>query len=233
MTPRNELHELKATAKRIARAMDTPHHSGLDLVAMYLTQPHWNALTIAWDKGWRPSAEALEALVTAEFLIESESLGISAEVPNEFKEHGEIDGHPYTIESGFEVLMGGQGWRILVEHAPSKTPTIEAYSKEAKALIRDPLFIEKALAMCNVAAEKLRARSAAEWPKQSMTPDADGNVQHPLTKSTANEWFCLHCDCSSTGVEMARNMWHCPKCSANPLDMHSYMWWKEPVAPES
>lgn len=49
-----QLQSLKTTAKRIARASRIAHHEALDLVARHLEQPHWNALTTAWDQGWRP-----------------------------------------------------------------------------------------------------------------------------------------------------------------------------------
>jgi hypothetical protein len=34
----------------------------LDIVATRCEQPHWNALTAAWNNGWRPTTEQLEAL---------------------------------------------------------------------------------------------------------------------------------------------------------------------------
>lgn len=68
MTNHNELHSLRTTAKRVARARRIAHHEALDLIARKLQQPHWNALTAAWDKGWRPEPEAVEALASVENL---------------------------------------------------------------------------------------------------------------------------------------------------------------------
>jgi hypothetical protein len=142
------------------------------------------------------------------------------------EEHGSIDGHAYTPEIDFEVLMGGDGWAISLEHAPSEEPVIEVYDQGETNPILDPAFRLKALAICENAAERLRARIAADWPRRSTRPDADGQAQHPLFKGVANKWYCLHCDSESTGAQMAQNMWHCPKCSATPIDIFISPFWK-------
>lgn len=227
MTLRNELQSLKTIAKRIARAKRIAHHGGLDIVAVYLKKPHWNALTAAWDKGWRPEPEALEALATAEMLIEGEAMAIPVVgVGCGINEEGDIDGHPYSLEIDFEVLMSGKGWCILLEHAPSEKPVIEVYNQSEDNPILNFEFRSKALAICNDAVEKLRARIATDWPTRSTKPDADGQAQHPLFKGVASTWYCNHCDGEFTGSQMAGNMWHCPKCSATPLDISTTPYWK-------
>jgi hypothetical protein len=227
MTTRNNLQSLKTIAKRFARAKRIAHHEALDLIASNLNQPHWNALVAAWANGWRPTPEAIEALAASEKSIDADVmaipvLGIGCGVERQ----GQIDGHPYTLEIDFEVLMGGEGWAICVEHAPSKEPVIEIYDRRPNNPALDPAFLSKALAMCNEAVESLRARIAADWPRRSTKPDADGNAQHPLSKGVASRWYCLHCDGAFTGSQMADNMWHCPKCSAVPIDIFPEPFWK-------
>jgi hypothetical protein len=229
MTTRNNLQSFKLTAKLIARAKRIPHHGALNIVATYLKQPNWHALTREWDKGWRPEPEAVEALATAETLIDSDVMTIPVVgIGQGVKEEGVLDGHPYTLEIDFEVVMGGRGWCILLAHAPSEKPVIETYDTDDNNPVRDPKFVEKALVICNGAVERLRARIATDWPRRSTKPDTDGNAQHPLTKGVANEWYCLHCDDKSTGIKMASNMWHCPKCSATPLDIFASPFWRAP-----
>jgi hypothetical protein len=227
MTRNNDLQSLKTFAKRLARTSRIAHHEALDLIARQLRQPHWNALTAAWKKGWRPEPEALEALVDSRNtapanVLAIPMLGIGLGV----EEHGVIDGHPYSLEIDFEVLMGGDGWCILLEHAPSEKPVIEVYDQSDANPIRNPEFQAKAIAVCHEAAERLRAHIAADWPRRSTKPDSDGLVQHPLSKAVSNKWYCLHCNGAFTGAQMAENMWHCPKCSATPIDIFVEPFWK-------
>lgn len=224
-----QLHALKTTAKRIARARRIPHHQALDLVAVHFKQPHWNALTAAWDQGWRPEPEDVDYLSTAEKTIGDPVMAIPIlGIGQGVQEHGSIDGHAYRLEIDFEVHMAEIGWwAIAVEQAPSQEPEIEIYNQSETNPIFDPVFKSKALATCHAAAERLRARIAADWPRRSTKPDADGQVQHPLKKGVASStWYCLHCDGESTGAQMAANMWHCPKCNATPIDIFITPFWK-------
>jgi hypothetical protein len=227
MTPDKQLQSLRTAAKRIGRARRIAHHEALDLVARQLGRPHWNALTAAWDKGWRPRPADVESLSSAEETIDVDVMAIPVlGLGQGVKEHGYIDGHPYSLEIDFEVLMGGDGWAICLEHAPSEKPLIEAYDQSDTNPILNPLFVSKALEICNKAADKLRARIAADWPRRSTKPDADGQAQHPLSKGVASKWYCLHCDGESTGAQMAENMWHCPRCNATPIDIFISPFWK-------
>lgn len=180
-------------------------------------------------KGWRPDPEKLEAFTDAWNAEDANprsrppiGLGFATE------EHGSIDGHDYTIEIDFEVLMGGQGRAICVEQAPSESPIIERYGDSETNPILDPTFRSKALMIAYEAAEKLRARIAADWPRRSTKPDKEGRALHPLfrERGLSSEWHCLHCDAVSTGAQMAANMWHCPACSATPIDMFAEPFWK-------
>ena len=229
MTNDINLNSLKTIAKRLARQQRIAHHEALNAIANEFEFPHWKALTVAWQKGWRPNPEKLGALTNAcnARIADTRSrppigLGFASQ------EHGSIDGHDYTIEIDFEVLMGGQGWAICVEQAPSESPVIERYGDSESNPILDPVFVSEALKVANAAAEKLRARIASDWPRRSTKPDKEGRVLHPLFRGRglSSEWHCLHCDAASTGEEMAANMWHCPKCSATPIDIFAEPFWK-------
>lgn len=228
MTHYNDLQSLKTIAKRLARKNRIAHHKALDLIANQLGQAHWNALTAAWEKCWRPEPKMLEELLepkdnanTDVMAIPILGIGVGVE------EHGVIDGHPYRLEIDFEVHMAEIGWwSILVEHAPSAKPQIEVYNESKTNPILDPVFRSKALAICHEAADRLRARIAVDWPRRSTKPDADGRTQHPLSKGVSSDWHCLHCDGAFSGAQMANNMWHCPKCSATPIDIFAEPFWK-------
>lgn len=226
MTQHNELQSLKTLAKRLARKNRTPLHKALDLIAIQLGQAHWNALTVAWKKGWRPESTMLERFINAKDSAEGDVMAIPV-LGLGVEEHGVIDGHPYRLEIDFEVHMAEIGWwSILVEHAPSESPQIEVYDDSDDNPIRDPEFRAKALAICQEAADRLRARISVDWPRRSTKPDADGQAQHPLFKGISSKWYCLHCDGESTGAQMAENMWHCPKCNATPIDIFAERFWK-------
>ena len=138
---------------------------------------------------------------------------------------GEIDGEPYTLSVYFdEVLIGGDGWGIHFGHAPSEPAKIETYTKPNP--LDDKAFFSQVMKMAMEAADGVRQAIAKDWGTASMQPDTDGSVKHPLFGGVSAEWSCMHCDTRSTGAHMAANMWHCPKCSATPLDMHPHAWWK-------
>lgn len=228
MTYRNDLQSLKTLAKRLARMKRIAHHEALDFIASDLGQPHWNSLTAAWRKGWRPEQTALESLLGS-----SDAAGQDDTVTPIFgkacgvENNGSIDGHPYTLNIDLEVVMAGRGWSICVEHAPSEKPVIERYDNREDNPVLNPEFVSKALVICNAAAEELRGHIAADWPRRSTKPDAEGRTAHPLfDRGLSNEWHCLHCEGAFSGAQMAANMWHCPKCSATPLDIFASPFWK-------
>jgi hypothetical protein len=224
MTIQNDLQSLKIIAKRFARERRIAHHEALDLVAKQLGQSHWNALTAAYGNGWRPHSSAVEALseLLNDAVMKIPVLGLGQGV----KQSGSIDGHPYTLEIDFEVVMSGNGWAILLEHAPSSKPLLEIYDQRPDNPLRDPKFKEQALAICYEAADRLRTRIAVDWPRRSTKPDADGQAQHPLSKGLSSTWHCLHCDGAFTGSQMAGNMWHCPNCNATPIDIFITPFWR-------
>ncbi len=229
MTDYNKLNSLKTIAKRLARRQRIAHHKALDALANAFEFPHWKALTVAWETGWRPDTAKVDAFTDASVAGNTNprsrppiGLGFATE------EHGNIDGHDYTLEIDLEVLIGGQGWSICVEQAPSESPVIERYGESESNPILDPAFRSKALLIAYAAAEQLRARIAQDWPRRSTKPDKEGRALHPLFRESGpcKEWHCLHCDAVSTGAQMAANMWHCPKCSATPLDIFAEPFWR-------
>lgn len=235
MTDRNDLQTLKTLAKRYARANRVPHHEALDLVAAELGFPHWKAVANAARDSWRPSPEQLAdiaALVrkTAPTFQrpqtdrESITLVFGDDEP---VEEGTIGPHPYWIEEAMDdVHLSGKGWHILVGEALSAEPVVEVTDKRFKSNpIHDPEFVKEALKIAQARAAIVRARISSDWPRRSTKPDADGRARHPLFGNLSKEWFCLHCDGKSTGAEMARNMWHCPTCSATPIDIFSSPFW--------
>lgn len=230
MTDRNELHAIKTIAKRLARARRIAHHEALDLIARELKHAHWRALTVAWDKGWRPFQSQVEMLPKLEAPARPYSLFSfpTADAVPLAEYTGEIDGQPYAIEIDFEVLMYGRGWTICVEQAPFEKPQIEMDRRIKANPILDPKFREKALQIANESAEMLRAGIARDWPRRSTKPDANGCVVHPLwaDREPSSEWCCLHCDGTFTGAQMAASMWHCPECGANPIDIFVEPFWK-------
>ena len=224
MTIRNELDTLRTFAKRLARKHRIPHHSALDIIAMQYGHPHWNALMKAWDKGWCPAPHELID-INEPSVTESPIRGVGFVSTSQ----GVIAGEPYTLEVGFDdVLIGGNGWAIYLGHAPSEGARIERYTKPNP--LDDKAFFSEVMKIANKAADRVREAIAQDWPLRSTNPDQDGTVVHPLFGGVSDEWYCHHCDARSTGAEMAANMWHCPKCSATPLDMHPAAWWKEPVS---
>ncbi|WP_406873228.1 hypothetical protein WHT83_05635 [Aminobacter sp. P9b] len=56
------LKDIKALAKRVARASRIQHIAALDAVAVELEQSHWRGLMEAAKKGWSPTPEQLANL---------------------------------------------------------------------------------------------------------------------------------------------------------------------------
>jgi hypothetical protein len=224
MTIHNELDALRAFAKRLARKHRIPHYNALDIIAMQYGHQHWNALMKAWDKGWCPAPHELID-INEPSVTESPIRGPGFVSTSQ----GGIVGEPYTLEVGFDdVLIRGNGWVIYLGHAPSKAAKIETYTKPNP--LDDKAFLSEVMRIANKAADGVRKAIAQDWPCGSTNPNENGTVVHPLFGGASAEWYCHHCDVRSTGTEMAANMWHCPKCSATPLDMYPEAWWKESVS---
>ena len=186
--------------------------------------PDWNDLTKAFDKGWRPTWVHMER---AENLLYNVRDGIP---PRDTSNDTAVvlNGHQCTLTEDFmDVLVWGNNWSIHLGHAPSESAEVETYGPCA---IDDPEVLAEAMKVLNEAADRLRARIADDLPRDAMKPDTEGRVIHPLMRSEAySGWYCLHCDGKFTGTEMSSNMWHCPNCSATPIDIFPIAWWKEAV----
>jgi hypothetical protein len=213
MTVRTEFQALKAVAKQRARAQRIAHSMALDAIAAELGLPHWNALTAAWERGWRPTAAQMKSVRGPDNQMAS-----SREISHVEKSTGEISGEPYELEIDFDsVLVSGNGWAVHVGHAPSEKAQVEKYVTPNP--LDDPAFFKEVIEIANSAADRVREAISQDWPRRSTKPDRAGRVTHPLFGEISAEWFCLHCDAGSTAAQMAANMWHCPKCSATPLDI--------------
>lgn len=221
MADRKELKPLRYIAKRLARWKSIPLHQAQDIVAKQCGHPHWNAMTKEWNKGWRP-----DPTILADFRELNEPDTSPRGLHIDEVSQGEVQGEPYELRISFdEVLIRGQAWAISLGHAPSEAPKMARYSKP-NALDDDGLY-EAALVIVRAGVEKVREAIWTDWPARSATPDASGVVEHPLFGGQSAEWHCLHCDEKSSGAQMVANMWHCPKCSATPIDMHPTPWWNE------
>lgn len=237
MSKKTKIDQLKLLAKRYAHASRSNLSDAQNTISTELGFPHWKALIGKAKQGWDPSDEDLskvDAFVREYYpslggdphCIEqsmSRPLGQPIKV-------GEIEGHAYQIyEFSGDIRMEGDGWRILVGEADLSQPVVEievTHKEKSPANERD--FVEKALEVAKSEAVKTRARIASDWPRRSTKPDGKGEVVHPLrSDDKAAEWFCLHCDSKMTGAQIAENLWHCPSCGANPLDIFSSPWWQE------
>lgn len=230
MSQTEHLKDLKSAARKIARARRIKHIGALELVAKSLGYPHWNALTVAERKGWKPSPAELEitnALVTVNNpLISIDTTPERAVGAESFS--GEIEGHSYTINiESDDVVMLGRGWQITLPEAPSASPEISVTDRRIKTNpILEESFRAAALAIAEEWRSRVHARIASDWPRRSTVPDSTGRTEHPLFSGVSDKWFCMHCDGSFTGQQMADNLFHCLDCGATPLDIHPSRWWE-------
>ncbi|ASY61444.1 hypothetical protein [Sinorhizobium sp. CCBAU 05631] len=249
MTTIESLDFIKNLSKKLARARRIKRSIALDVTAQQLGYPHWNALTAAHKKGWRPTSTQIETLTsfvdTANPIKAKQagtaSLGAFSDVPgitlvasispakgtaDLFSAEtilGELDGHKFRLRVDFgDVVMEGRGWRIMVPEAPSASPEFSVTDRRIKSNpILDGDFRDKALRVAQIRAEQVRAWIASDWSRRSTVPDANGKVKHPLFVSSSDRWFCFHCDRTFTGMQIATNLWHCPACSASPINIHA------------
>lgn len=264
MTTIESLDFIKNLSKKLARARRIKRSIALDVTAQQLGYPHWNALTAAHKKGWRPTSTQIETLMEIIATVnplkakEADGAGLAfshvpgitlvasirqpKDTPADYFSAeeilGELDGHKFRLRVDFDdVIMEGRGWQIVIPEAPSASPEICVTDRRIKSNpILDEDFHDKALRVAQIRAEQVRARIASDWPRRSTVPDADGNVQHPLFGGVADEWFCFHCDQVFSGRQMAGNLWHCPACSASPIDIHpadEQSLWKNEAPAES
>ena len=237
MKPNYQLKKLKELSKRYARAQRVPLHKARDTVAGRLGFPHWNDITKANKAGWSPTPAQLSDIETllsdtlpGSLSGQSEDASyIEASIFGEDGQHGTLDGHDYRISVSLgDVHMYGTGWYLHVPEAPNGAPRLEiAEQIDHEAPIHDAQFQQKALNIAAAWAKQIRAGIASDWPRRSTKPNKDGLVRHPISGSDAGKWYCLHCDSSMSGEQIAKSLWHCPNCDASPIDIHENPWWVE------
>ena len=122
-------------------------------------------------------------------------------------------------------------WSMYVDAAPSIAPKIETYNSSKDNPIFNEAFRSKVPRIASREADRVREQIATDWPRRSMQPDAGGMAVHPLfLEMRSNKWFCLHCDGAFESGQMAKNMWHCPTCSATPIDIFPEPFWRGDAA---
>lgn len=237
MKSTNLLTKLKELSKYYARARQLPLHQARDLVARVLTFAHWNDLTKANRGDWSPTQDQLasvENLLTDNLPLPNSSRAdhgsyIGASVFDDDVQEGTINGQKYRISVSFgDAYMRGAGWHIHVPEAPNRAPLLElAKQIEHEGPIHEPDFQRQAVEVALARSEQVRSGIASDWPRRSTKPDKDGRVRHPLGKAESDTWYCLHCDFSISGVQIAKSLWRCPSCDESPLDIHERAWWLE------
>lgn len=237
MKPTYSLNKLKELSKRYARAQQVPLHEARDFVAGKLGFPHWNDVTKAHRTGWNPTQTQLSSIESLLIgLLRGNETGrpkqgsyIANSIFEEDLQHGKIKGHEYQISVSLgDVHMYGTGWHLHVPEAPNKAPRLEiAKQIEHEAPVYETQFQHHALRIALKRAEQVRAGIASDWPRRSTKPDKEGVVRHPISGAESNKWYCLHCDSSMAGKQIAKSLWHCPSCDASPLDIHENAWWLE------
>lgn len=238
MTEKTNLHSLRHLAKQYARARRITQNQALNLVAGKLGLADWTKLVSANEKDWTPSSDQMagvEAFVAKAFPKADFQAGNpdamarrSAYLDN--AEHGMIGDHPYRLLVALhDIIMVGDGWSIKVPENPSSRPIVQTVAEDdGKFPVFDPVFLQKALDLMRVCADRVRGEISTDWPRRSTKPDHDGVVRHPLWGDESAVWYCLHCDGKITGSQIAQNLWHCPGCGASPLDIFkTAFWWED------
>ncbi|WGH77481.1 P-loop NTPase family protein [Jannaschia ovalis] len=235
MKPTYYLKKLKELSKRYARAQQIPLHKARDAVAEILGFSHWHDVTKAHRAGWTPTKEHVSAVETllVEALPGDEAGGprsgtfIGDSIFETDIQHGTIDGHEYTIATSMgDVHLHGTGWHLQVPEAPYEEPRLEiAKQIRHEAPVYEAAFQQEVLNIAIKRAQQVRAGIASDWPRRSTKPDKDGFVRHPIYGAVSDKWFCLHCEASITGEQIAESLWHCPRCDASPLDVFESPWW--------
>jgi hypothetical protein len=238
MTDNDKLRRLKLLAKRHARSTAQPLHVAQDLVATKLGSPHWNALTARAKGDWAPS-EAEIAKVEA--LVEKVPSFEGAQFDHVFGgpeavSKGEVQGHPYALKTMCGgVFMDGDGWQINLHENPLEPPRVMIDLAHAQdSPMNNPKLFAEAIGLAKDLMQRIKARRFADWPRRATKPDADGKVRHPFLDMAGTEtpesdrWYCLHCNSEISGVQIAKNQWHCPGCGASPINIFQHPFWLHP-----
>ena len=237
MTEAAEISRLKLLAKRHARATRVALHEALDFIAIHLGFANWTQLVTANKRGWIPSSEQVASIeaVAAKHVSPADFMKGSADASArrweylQEAEQGQIRGHAYRLQLALDdVIIAGDGWNITVPEDPSARPTVRTSpAEDEQCPVFDPDFLEEALSLANHRMAQVRSKISTDWPRRSTKPDGKGRSRHPLWDRDSDTWFCLHCDGKITGVQIAKNLWHCPACGAAPVDIFDTAFWCE------
>lgn len=233
MTYNDQLKTLKLLAKRYARATGQPQHVALDFVANRLGFPHWNALTGSAKAEWTPSKAqvlSIKAFVERITSYEDRTFDHIFGGPDAIT-RGEVRGHPYELKTMLgDVLMEGDGWRIVLPENPSAAPRVEIDINHAQnSPMNDRMLLAEAIGTGKDLMQSVKARRFADWPRRATKPDAEEKVRHPfLQMEESSRWYCLHCNAEITGSQIAGNHWHCPGCGASPINIFPEAFWLGP-----
>lgn len=234
MTKKNQIDTLKTLAKRYARANRFAQHEALNAIAAELDFAHWAQLAAKAKQGWLPSAEQIAQAEAFARQTQSDAGEAGSFIAKNFSRHvnepirqGKIGDHGYSVFESFgDIHIEGDGWRILVGEAEFSQPIVEIEVPHADTSpVRKRDFLDAALVIADEEAAKVRAGISSDWPRRSTKPDAEGAVRHPLCDKKSAEWYCLHCDGTITGAQLAENLWHCPGCGASPIDIFPEPGW--------
>lgn len=238
MKHNDKLKKLKLLAKRYARVTAQPLHVAQDFVATKLGSPHWNALTLRAKGDWLPSEAEMTQLVALIEKIPSfdgkpfdHVFGGSEDVAK-----GMVQGHIYRLQTMCgDVYMFGNGWTVHLKENPLAAPQVTIDLQHAQSSpMKNPKLREEAIAIAKTLMQTIKARRFADWPRRATKPDAEGNVRHPfldmagMETPESNLWYCLHCNGEITGVQIAKNDWHCPGCGASPINIYQEPFWLHP-----
>lgn len=233
MTNNDQLKTLKLLAKRYARATGQPQHVALDFVANRLGFPHWNALTGSAKAEWTPSEAqvlSIKAFVERITSYEDRTFDHIFGGPDAIT-RGEVRGHTYELKTMLgDVLMEGDGWRIVLPENPSAAPRVEIDINHAQnSPMNDRVLLAEAIGTAKDLMQSVKARRFADWPRRATKPDAEEKVGHPfLQMEESSRWYCLHCNAEITGSQIAGNHWHCPGCGASPINIFPEAFWLGP-----
>ncbi|MGV1908199.1 hypothetical protein [Agrobacterium cavarae] len=237
MTEAAEISRIKLLAKRHARATRVALHEALNFIAIHLGFANWTKLVTANKIGWVPSPEqvaSIEAMVAkhvspADFTTGSADASARRWEYLEQAEQGRIRGHAYRLQVALDdVIIAGEGWSITVPEDPSARARVRTSAEaDDQSPVFDPDFLEEALNLANHRMAQVRGKISTDWPRRSTKPDGKGRSRHPLCDRDSDTWFCLHCDGRITGVQIAKNLWHCPACGASPVDIFHTAFWCE------
>ena len=205
----------------------------LDFVANRLGFPHWNALTGSAKAEWTPSEAqvlSIKAFVERITSYEDRTFDHIFGGPDAIT-RGEVRGHTYELKTMLgDVLMEGDGWRIVLPENPSAAPRVEIDINHAQnSPMNDRVLLAEAIGTAKDLMQSVKARRFADWPRRATKPDAEEKVRHPfLQMEESSRWYCLHCNAEITGSQIAGNHWHCPGCGASPINIFPEAFWLGP-----